>query len=395
MRKVYVSIFLALSVNAQAQPNNIIPVKDAPTVVERYEQKIQIVFALDATGSMSGLMSAAKDKIWSIASSITQSDQPPLLEIGFVFYRDRGDEFITKRVPLSDSIDNVYAELIKIEAAGGGDTPESLNQGLYEAVQMFNWDPSPSVFKTVFLVGDCEPHMKYIDDVKYPETCIIAKGKGIVLNTILMGNNAAAKKVFEEIPKCGSGDFVNVDMKMNDIAVVTPFDKDISDLNDKFESMSYYYGNDKVKSKGYVTQELNNTVVTKSKNNVKAQRAEYKSKKFAESTSSSKVITNDLLADYSSNKVTIDSIKVDELPDELRNLTIEERKEFVKNKSEERNQILKEMQEKIKLRNNFIKEEMAKRSSNSVKNSFNNIIYENLKAQAKRVNIQLTGDAKF
>src|SRR4051812_19855599 len=55
------------------------------------QSKIQVVFALDATGSMSGLIGAAKEKIWSIAGSLAQADPAPSIEIGLVFYRDRGD----------------------------------------------------------------------------------------------------------------------------------------------------------------------------------------------------------------------------------------------------------------------------------------------------------------
>ena len=61
--------------------------------------KIQVVFALDATGSMAGLIAAAKDKIWSIAGSLAQTDDSIPIELGLIFYRDKGDAFITKKVP--------------------------------------------------------------------------------------------------------------------------------------------------------------------------------------------------------------------------------------------------------------------------------------------------------
>lgn len=397
MRKIYLPLLLCLAVNTQAQINAVQPVSNTKVsdVPDRYQQKIQIVFALDATGSMAGLMSAAKDKIWSIASSITQSDQPPLLEIGFVFYRDKGDAFITKRVPLSDSIDNVYAELMAITASGGGDTPESVNQGLYEAVEMFKWDADPGVFKTVILVGDAEPKMNYTDDVKYPQTCLLARSKGIVLNSILMGNNATAKKFFEKIPECSEGSFVNVDMKVNDIAIATPYDDAISDLNDKYENMALYYGDENTKMKGSYVQELNSKVVTGSKSNVKAQRAEYKMKKMEYAGAATKIKSNDLLDDISNNRISIDSIPTSELPTIVQGMSREDRKKYVESKSAERKKVYSEMQEKIKLRNQYIKDELAKKDNSAVKNSFNNIIYENLKAQAKRKNIILTGDAKF
>lgn len=56
-----------------------------------------MVFALDATGSMAGLIAAAKDKIWSIAGSLAQTDDSIPIELGLIFYRDKGDAFITKK----------------------------------------------------------------------------------------------------------------------------------------------------------------------------------------------------------------------------------------------------------------------------------------------------------
>lgn len=365
---------------------------DGVLIVKR--GKIQIVFALDATGSMAGLMSAAKDKIWSIAASITQSDPAPELELGLVFYRDKGDAFVTKRVPLTDSIDFVYKELMNIRAEGGGDSPESVNQGLYEAVTQFAWDESPDVYKTVFLIGDQPPKMTYKDDVKYPETCIIAKSRDIVLNTILMGNDPTARKVWNEISNCAQGSFVNVNMGVNDIAVKTPYDEDIARMNDELEGMTYYYGSAHVKSKGAEAKALSDVVVTASRSNVKAQRAEYKMKYAAEKSRTSGK-TYDLLKDVMDKKVDLNTLKQEELPDEMQKMNADERKAFIQDKLAERKRKEEELHKKIEQRNSYIKESLSKKDAAEVKNSFNNIIYENIKQQTKKKNIKLTGEAKY
>jgi hypothetical protein len=113
--------------------------------------KIQVVFALDATGSMSGLIAAAKEKIWSIAGSFSQADPAPDIEMGLIFYRDRGDRFVTQLHQLSGNLDDIYEKLMEIRAEGGGDQPESVNQGLFEAVTKFNWASDTSTFKTIFI----------------------------------------------------------------------------------------------------------------------------------------------------------------------------------------------------------------------------------------------------
>ena len=42
----------------------------APIIAPVEAPKIEVVFVLDTTGSMSGLIQAAKDKLWSIASTM-------------------------------------------------------------------------------------------------------------------------------------------------------------------------------------------------------------------------------------------------------------------------------------------------------------------------------------
>ena len=94
--------------------------EDIPDTPKTIRPRIQIVFALDATGSMSGLIDAAKEKIWSIAGSLGQAEPTPVIEMGLLFYRDRGDDFVTKKIVMSSHIDDVYEKLMQITAGGGG-----------------------------------------------------------------------------------------------------------------------------------------------------------------------------------------------------------------------------------------------------------------------------------
>ena len=83
--------------------------------------KVDVVFVLDTTGSMSGLIQTAKEKIWSIATTMASAQPTPEIRIGLVAYRDRGDQYVTKVVDLSEDLDSVYAMLMDFEAGGGGD----------------------------------------------------------------------------------------------------------------------------------------------------------------------------------------------------------------------------------------------------------------------------------
>src|SRR5688572_21458009 len=66
---------------------------------------VEVVFVLDTTGSMSGLIEGAKAKIWQIAGHIVSGQPAPEVRIGLVAYRDVDDDYVTKVVPLTDDLD--------------------------------------------------------------------------------------------------------------------------------------------------------------------------------------------------------------------------------------------------------------------------------------------------
>ena len=364
-------------------------VSDKPDSVQ---SRIQIVFALDATGSMSGLIDAAKEKIWSIAGSLAQADPAPDIEIGLLFYRDRGDEFITRQVALSGDIDDVYEKLMQINADGGGDTPESVNQALHEAITKFKWDSSFNTYKTVFLVGDCPPHMDYRNDIKYPVSCSLAKQKDIVLNTILMGSDQIAMRIWKEIALCNQGSYTQVGMNANDIVVNTPYDSAIADVSDKLDETRLYYGNAE-------EQFMSSEKVSKSKSisgavkvNIKAQRAEYNSTKTGKKAYYGK---KELLESYKEKSVRLDTIKSEELPDGMKNMTSAQREKFIEQKIAQRDSLNKELRKFTKQRQEFIEKDLKNRKATEVDSSFTNKIYKSIQKQAEKKKIYLKADAKY
>jgi len=92
--------------------------------------RIDVVFLLDSTGSMADEIEAVKVRIREMISEIALGEPAPDVRFGIVTYRDRGDAYITKTFELTADIDRIVENLNQIEAAGGGDMPESLNDCL-------------------------------------------------------------------------------------------------------------------------------------------------------------------------------------------------------------------------------------------------------------------------
>ncbi len=203
------------------------PVIDVHTVnpITNERPKVEVVFVLDTTGSMTDLIQTAKEKIWSIASTMASAQNAPEIRMGLVAYRDRGDEYITHRIDLSSDLDTMYANLMNFKADGGGDGPESVNQALFEAVNKMSWSQDDDTYKAVFLVGDAPAHMDYQNDVKYPVTIANALKKGIVVNTIQCGQDPTAMQNWQHVAQLANGEYFRVDQAGSAVAIATPFDE--------------------------------------------------------------------------------------------------------------------------------------------------------------------------
>src|SRR5262247_3068736 len=117
---VALALFLATAATVALVPERQgtpIPVHTAtPAELTNGHSKIEVVFVLDTTGSMGGLIQAAKEKIWSIATTLAQAQQAPEISMGLVAYRDRGDAYVTQVVDLSKDLDTMYSTLLRFAA---------------------------------------------------------------------------------------------------------------------------------------------------------------------------------------------------------------------------------------------------------------------------------------
>ena len=145
---------------------------------------VEVAFVLDTTGSMGPLIEGAKRKIWSIATTIVETNPDADIRMGLVAYRDIGDEYVTRTFNLTTDIQDLYAQLLELKARGGGDWPESVNEALHVGVTKLAWTQDADVRRIMFLVGDAPPHMNYAQDTKYPEVLRIARERGITVNAV-------------------------------------------------------------------------------------------------------------------------------------------------------------------------------------------------------------------
>jgi len=337
----------------------------------------EIVFCLDATGSMSGLIGTAKEKIWDIVSELAQDNAIDTLKLGMVFYRDRGDDFVTKQIAMTSDLDEVYSDLLNIQAAGGGDSPESVNQALYESITNMQWSTNNATYKTVFVVGDCPPHMDYQDDVKYIESCKIAAKKGITINTIKLGNSCLeAITHFKNMAQCTNGEFLRLDQNANDYVIATPYDEDINRLSRNIDDSRLYYGSKAEQEANYDKKAKSMAVYIRGSATANSARAEYKQSKAGQKSAYG---TKEIINDFETGKLELDEIEDDKLPELLQGKTVSEKTTILKDLSKKRNADTKALRQLLDKKKAYIKSQENKDST-----SFSNEVMKVMKKQANK-----------
>lgn len=174
---------------------------------ESHRPHIDLAFCIDTTGSMAGEIEAVKTKTKEIVAKLGGSKPAPEIRVGLVAYRDRGDEYVTKVFQFSDNIDKVVKDISSLQANGGGDAPEAVNQALHASVHDLHWSTDKKTVKVLFLIGDAGPHY-YPGDYKWDTESKSAIAQGIQINTIAcdgLNNSPPDLDIFKKIAKLSDG----------------------------------------------------------------------------------------------------------------------------------------------------------------------------------------------
>lgn len=347
--------------------------------------RIDVVFVLDTTGSMGGLIEGAKAKIWEIANQIATAKPRPVIRMGLVAYRDRGDEYITRRTPLTTDLDAIYADLMAFRAGGGGDGPESVNQALHEAITAFDWDRADGALRLVYLVGDAPPHMDYPQDELYPQSCEAAARAGVIINTVQCGADPQTERVWREIARGAEGSYVAIEQAGGVVAIATPFDAEIAELAAKIDATVIAYRTKEARDEQSRRLAVSSGLAAAAPATAQADRAVFKAGAAGAGAVGGR---QELVNDVKDGRVSVRDLKEEELPPEMQKLTAEERLAFVEAKAKERQDVQARINELNAKRQRYIDAERAKGGAG--KDSFDAAVFRALKEQAARKGIEFT-----
>ena len=169
--------------------------------------QLDLVFLIDATGSMGDEIAKLKATLRTIADEVARLPSRPDTCFGLVAYRDKTDEFLLRSHDFTGDLGAFQNVLDRLQADGGGDEPEAMNEALYEAVHALSWRGNGAT-RLMVLLADAPPHLDYAGP-QYDESMAAALGKGIkVFSVGASGLNKQGEFIQRQIAQYTGGRFV-------------------------------------------------------------------------------------------------------------------------------------------------------------------------------------------
>jgi len=317
-------------------------IAEPPTRVVVAKHAVDVVFAVDTTGSMGGLIEGAKRTVWSIATHIRDADPDADLRIGLVAYRDIGDDYVTRDFALTGELDAVFTELSSYRAAGGGDTPEDVDAALDDALHKMQWRDGAN--KLVFLVGDAPPASR--GDV--PRFDVLAREAGdkqIIINAIRCGWDHDTERAWQQIAALGHGQFSTIQQDGGVQQIATPYDEELARLSARIDGTTVIVGDEGER----VEYRRNMAAATAAPAPAKADRASYYAK------GSGMRAQKDLVGGVASGAMSVEAVAPADLPVEMRGLDKPALKREIEKRAEQRQAAQAELGKIAKQRDEYLK----------------------------------------
>jgi len=340
------------------------------------QAKVQLAILLDTSGSMSGLIEQTKSQLWSIVNTFIdakQNGKVPFVEVALYEYGNDGlkaeNHWVRQIEPLTRDLDKISQELMSLRTNGGS---EFCGAVITRAVGDLKWDSSPDTYKAIFVAGN-EPFTQ--GPIDPAQACKGAIARGVMVNTIHCGSeNVGINTGWKSGAMLADGKFLTINHNKAVVHVDAPQDKEILELNQTLNGTYVPIG------KSGQTRLENQTVQDEEALKIKGNAAQSRVR-----TKASANYWNgnwDLVDACTVKGFKWEGVKESDLPDEMKKMTLDERKSYVAKKRTKRGECQKKIQELNKERSVFVQAKL-KELGESEDSTLDRVVVETVRQQAE------------
>lgn len=359
---------------AQAQSEAAAALPAAPAAApvrpaaEEDQPLVQIAILLDNSGSMSGLIEQAKSELWRVVNELTtarQNGKQPRLQVALYTY---GDPPPRQLNALTDDLDKVSESLFAVTISGGS---EYCGQTIETATRELAWSTSPNDLKLIFIAGN-EPFSQ--GPVDYRAACKEAIAAGIMVNTIHCGTGLPDD--WRQGALLADGKAMNIDHNTQVVHIEAPQDKKIVELSAKLNETYVAYGAHAAASQE--RQIVQDTNAAQQSQDSLVQRVVSKANGYYRNGAW------DLVDATKDGTVELSQVKEEDLPENMRKMTADERRQYVEKQSGARTKIQNRINELNEQRNTYVSAKRQELAAESGEKTLDQALVEAIRTQAAK-----------
>ncbi len=334
---------------------------------------VELAICLDTSGSMDGLIEAAKLKLWDIVNDLALATPTPRLRVALLTFGNDGhlaeDGWVRVDSPLTEDLDEISRQLFALRTNGG---TEYVGRVLREAGEQLEWTPSDSTLKLVVVAGNESADQD--QTFRYADVCKGLISRGIMVNAIYCGNPAdEIAPAWREVALLADGHYAAIDHNNGNIVIASPFDDKLAELSSTINRTYLAYGEKGAWGATNQAQQDANAQTLSSA--VVAARCQSKG---------SALYSNehwDLVDACRSAAFKLADVKDEDLPESMRGKTLEQKQAIVADMAAQREAIQKEIADFSARRQAYVNEELKKHQSEEDR-SFDTALRKAIRAQA-------------
>jgi len=309
---------------------------------------VDLVIALDVSGSMDGLIASAKQRLWDITNELARARPVPALRVAILTYGNPGygeqAGFVRVDLPFTADLDAVNATLFAFQTNGG---EEYVARAIQTSLDTLQWSAKQDALKIVFVAGNESAEQD--PRLTIEQVTANAARRGVVVNAIYCGGDGDSdSRGWQRVATSTNGKYASIDQQAAAVAnVATPFDEKIAALNAELNTTYVAFGAGGERGRANQVEQDSNAAAM--------------SPAAAASRAVAKVgalyrAAWDLVDAVESGQALAD-VPAAELPAEMQALEPAEREAYVREKAERRQELQLEIGELAASRDEFIAEQ--------------------------------------
>jgi hypothetical protein len=206
---------------------------------------VDLVIALDVSGSMSGLIDSAKQRLWDVVNELERAQPQPDLRVAILSYGNPSygveSGYVRIDQPLTRDLDAISQRLFSFTTNGGA---EYVARTVHRALESLQWSTGPDAMRLMFVAGNESAEQD--PELSTQDVLASAAQAGVIVNAIYCGGeNDTDAAGWRQVAVVGHGTYASIDQNADAVVEIeTPMDTKLAELNKALNETYVAYGDE-------------------------------------------------------------------------------------------------------------------------------------------------------